>query len=118
MQAHGPGFSKILIGDDVVDRLGRVPRRDGRQRVPQQRARLHQLLGDLGEPSHARRLPTRSRKRLATIEPLPPDHPDASLAAFTVPGVAEAISQSIDADVQAPGVTEVTAKYRDGAPRS
>ena len=27
--------------------------------------------------------------------------------------MAEAISQSIDADLQAPGVTEVTAKYRD-----
>jgi acyl-CoA reductase-like NAD-dependent aldehyde dehydrogenase len=53
-------------------------------------------------------------KRLAKIEPLPPEHPGASLAAFTVPGVAEAISQSIDADVQAPGVTEVTAKHRDG----
>ncbi|HVD94441.1 MAG TPA: hypothetical protein VNC21_19225, partial [Vicinamibacterales bacterium] len=38
----------------------------------------------------------------------------ASLAAFTVPGVAEAISKSIDADLQAPGVTEVTAKHRDG----
>ena len=34
-----------------------------------------------------------------------------------MPGVAEAISQSIDADLQAAGVTEVTAKYRDGAPR-
>ncbi len=56
-------------------------------------------------------------KRLAAIVPLPPDHPDASLAAFTVPGVAAAISQSIDADLQTPGVTEATAKYRDGAPR-
>ena len=31
--------------------LGEAPRRDGRQRVREQRARLHQLLGDLGEPS-------------------------------------------------------------------
>jgi hypothetical protein len=30
-----------------------------------------------------------------------------------VPGVAEAISQSIDADLAAPGVTDVTAKYRE-----
>ena len=34
-----------------------------------------------------------------------------------MPGVAEAISQAIDADLQAPGVTDVTAKYRDGAAR-
>ena len=47
-------------------------------------------------------------------EPLPAEHPEASLAAFTVAGVADAISQSIDVDLQAAGVTEVTAKYRDG----
>jgi hypothetical protein len=34
-----------------------------------------------------------------------------------VPGAADAISAAIDADVQAPGVTEVTAKYRNGQPR-
>ena len=55
-------------------------------------------------------------ERLAAVQPLPPEHPEASLAAFTVPGVADAISQSIDADLQSPGVTDVTAKYRD-APR-
>jgi len=44
---------------------------------------------------------------------MPPDHPDARLAAFTVPGVADAISRAIDADLQAPGVTDVTARYRD-----
>jgi len=31
-----------------------------------------------------------------------------------VPGVADAISQAIDADLEAPGVSDVTAKYRDG----
>ena len=33
VQAHGPGFSKILLGDDVVDRLGEVSRHDGRQHL-------------------------------------------------------------------------------------
>src|SRR6185295_8179763 len=45
---------------------------------------------------------------------LPPDHPEASLAAFTVPGVADAIAKDIDADLQMPGVTDVTATYREG----
>jgi len=54
-------------------------------------------------------------KRLALIRPLPPDHADASLAAFTVPGVADAISKEIDNDAQTPGVTEVSARYRDGS---
>ena len=117
VQAHGPGFSKILIGDDLVDRLGAVSRRDGRQRVPQQRPRLHQLLGHLGQPPHAR---DRRRARAAARRGrgrCRPTIPTRALAAFTVPGVAEAISQSIDADLQAPGVTDVTATYRDGEPR-
>jgi len=47
------------------------------------------------------------------VRPLPPDDPNASLAAFTVPGAAVAISNAIDAGLQAPGVTDVTAQYRD-----
>src|SRR6185436_18203669 len=54
-------------------------------------------------------------RRLADVRPLPPDHPEASLAAFTIPGAADAISQAIDADLQAPGVTDVTAAHRDVA---
>jgi acyl-CoA reductase-like NAD-dependent aldehyde dehydrogenase len=45
---------------------------------------------------------------------LPPDDPDASLAAFTVPGTAEAISHAIDVDLEATGVTDVTARHRGG----
>ena len=58
---------------------------------------------------HTREIADAIAERLAAVRPLPPDHPEAALAAFTVPGVADAISQSIDADLQAPGVTDVTA---------
>src|SRR4029450_6920518 len=54
-------------------------------------------------------------QRLAAVRPLKPDHPDASLAAVPVPGVADPISGAIDAGLQAPGVTDMTAKYRDGS---
>jgi acyl-CoA reductase-like NAD-dependent aldehyde dehydrogenase len=116
VQAHGPGFSKIVIGDDVVDRweefldmmVDSVFLNSGRGCIN---------CSGIWASRHTREIADAIARRLAGIVPLPPDHPDASLAAFTVPGVAEAISQSIDADLQAPGVTEVTAKYRDGAPR-
>ena len=62
---------------------------------------------------HTREIADALAQRLAAIRPLPPEHDEAALAAFTVPGVAEAISQSIDADLKTPGVTDVTAKYRD-----
>ena len=116
VQAHGPGFSKIVIGDDVVDRweqfldvmVDSVFLNSGRGCIN---------CSGIWASRHTREIADAIAKRLAAIVPLPPEHPDASLAAFTVPGVADAISQSIDADLQAPGVTEVTAKYRDGAPR-
>jgi hypothetical protein len=62
---------------------------------------------------HSREIADALARRLAPIQALPPDHPNASLAAFTVPGMADAISQSIDVDLTQPGVTDYTAKYRD-----
>ena len=69
VQAHGPGFSKILIGDDQVDRWEAVPRHDGRERVRQQRPQLHQLLRHLGQPAyegHRRRHRAAPGRRPAT----------------------------------------------------
>jgi acyl-CoA reductase-like NAD-dependent aldehyde dehydrogenase len=53
-------------------------------------------------------------RRLGPIEPLPPQDDGAALAAFTVPGQAEAISQDIDAGLQQEGVEEVTRRFREG----
>ena len=112
VQAHGPGFSKILLGDDVVDHweqfldmmVESIFINSGRSCIN---------CSGVWASRHTREIADAIAQRLAAIRPLPPEHPEASLAAFTVPGVAEAISGSIDADLQASGVTDVTAKYRD-----
>ena len=54
VQAHGPGFSKIPPRRRRGRQLGEVSRSDGRERLRQQRPRLHQLLRHLGEPAHPR----------------------------------------------------------------
>jgi acyl-CoA reductase-like NAD-dependent aldehyde dehydrogenase len=116
VQAHGPGFSKIILGDDVVDdwekyldmMVDSVFLNSGRGCIN---------ASGIWASRHTEEIADAIARRLAAIQPLAPDHPDASLAAFTVPGAAEAISGSIDADLQTPGVTEVTAKHRGGAPR-
>jgi acyl-CoA reductase-like NAD-dependent aldehyde dehydrogenase len=113
VQAHGPGFSKILIGDDVVDRweefldvmVDSVFLNSGRGCIN---------TSGIWASRHTQEIADAIAKRLAKIEALPPDHPDASLAAFTVPGAAEAINAAIEADLQGAGVTDVTAKYRSG----
>jgi acyl-CoA reductase-like NAD-dependent aldehyde dehydrogenase len=111
VQAHGPGFSKILLGDDEVDNwekyldlmVDSIFLNSGRGCIN---------CSGVWASRHTREIADALGKRLAAVQPLKPDHPDASLAAFTVPGVADAISGAIDASVNVPGVTEVTAKYR------
>jgi hypothetical protein len=113
VQPHGPGFSKILIGDDQVDRWERfldvmvdsVFLNSGRGCIN---------CSGIWASRHTRAIADALAQRLAAVRPLPPDHPDASLAAFTVPGVAEAISKEIDNDLLAPGATDATALHREG----
>jgi acyl-CoA reductase-like NAD-dependent aldehyde dehydrogenase len=115
VQAHGPGFSKILLGDDQVDHWERhldvmvesVFVNSGRSCIN---------CSGIWASRHTREIAEAIALRLAEVRPLPPDHADAGLAAFTVPGAADAVSSAIDRDVQAPGVTDVTARHRS-APR-
>ena len=111
VQAHGPGFSKILFGDDQVDEwekyldvmVDSVFANSGRGCIN---------CSGIWVSRHGRAIADAIARRLAAVRPLPPDHPEASLAPFTVPGTADAISKSIDVDLEESGVTEVTAKHR------
>jgi len=113
VQAHGPGFSKILLFDDQVDNWEKyldlmvesVFINSGRGCIN---------CSGIWASRHTREIAEAIARRLAPIRPLPPEDSNASLAAFTVAGVADAVSQSIDADLQQSGVTELTARYRDG----
>jgi acyl-CoA reductase-like NAD-dependent aldehyde dehydrogenase len=113
VQAHGPGFSKILFGDDEVDNWERyldlmvesVFANSGRGCIN---------CSGIWASRHTREIADAIAKRLADIRPLPPDHAEASLAAFTVPGIADAVANAIDVDLKAPGVSDVTARYRHG----
>lgn len=111
VQAHGPGFSKILLADDAVDDWERyldlmvesVALNSGRSCIN---------CTGIWASRHTEEIADALAQRLAKILPRPPQDSEAQLAAFTVSGVAEAISGSIDADLEAPGVTDVTARHR------
>jgi acyl-CoA reductase-like NAD-dependent aldehyde dehydrogenase len=113
VQAHGPGFSKILLGDDQVDRweqfldvmVDSVFVNSGRSCIN---------CSGIWAARHTREIADALAQRLAAVQPLPPDDPKSSLAAFTIPGAADSISQAIDADLGEAGVTDMTAKYRNG----
>jgi acyl-CoA reductase-like NAD-dependent aldehyde dehydrogenase len=116
VQAHGPGFSKIILGDDQADNWEKyldlmvesVFVNSGRSCIN---------CSGIWASRNTREIAEALARRLADVRPLPPDNPDASLAAFTVPNVADSISQAIDSDLAASGVEDVTAKHRNGAGR-
>ncbi|MGL5094906.1 MAG: aldehyde dehydrogenase family protein, partial [Planctomycetia bacterium] len=114
VQVHGPGFSKILLGDDQVDQwekhadmmLESVFANSGRGCIN---------TSAIFVSRHGREIADHLAKKLAEVKVLPHDHPEASLAAFTTKGVAEAVSKMIDQDLEEPGVVDYTAKHRDGS---
>ncbi len=116
VQVHGPGFSKILIGDDLVDDwekyldvlVDSVLVNSGRGCING---------SGVWASRHTEEIAQAMAERLGPVAPLPADDPKSPLAAFTVPGVAEAISAEIDTTLEAGGATDVTEKYRDGEPR-
>jgi acyl-CoA reductase-like NAD-dependent aldehyde dehydrogenase len=110
VQVHGPGFSKILIGDDQVDNwekhldvlVNSVLVNSGRGCIN---------CSGIWVPRHARKIAEAIAERMGPVAPLPPDDPKAALAAFTVPGQADAIHADIDKDLKEPGVHDMTAKF-------
>ena len=113
VQVHGPGFSKILFGDDEVDDWERhldllvdsVLVNSGRGCINCSGIWASRRTAEIAEAIAA---------RIGPIAPLPPEDPEAALAAFTVPGQAAAISADIDAAVREAGVSEVTARFNGG----
>jgi len=113
VSAHGPGFSKIVLGDDKVDDWEKyldlmadsVYVNSGRSCIS---------CSGIWVSRHGAEIAEALAERLGPIEPKPMDDPESGLAAFTVPGAAEAMSAQIDEGCQSPAVTEVTEKYRNG----
>jgi acyl-CoA reductase-like NAD-dependent aldehyde dehydrogenase len=110
VQAHGPGFSKILLGDDKVDdwpkyldvMVDSVLINSGRSCIS---------CSGVWASRHTREIAEALAERMGPITPLLPDDPKAALAAFTVPGQADAISTDIDNDLQSAGVHDLTEKF-------
>jgi len=110
VQVHGPGFSKILLGDDVVDRweeyidlmADSVYLNSGRGCIN---------CSAVWASRHTKEIAQALAEKIGPVEVKPPDDPQAALAAFTIPGSAAAIWKSIEAGFKESGVTHMTEKY-------
>lgn len=110
VQVHGPGFSKILLGDDMVDRweefldlmVESVYLNSGRGCIN---------CSGIWASRHTKEIAKAVAERIGPIEVKSPTDPEAGLAAFTVKGVAPAIWNAIEADLKQDGVTHATEPY-------
>ena len=92
VQVHGPGFSKILLGDDVVDQwekyidlmVDSVYLNSGRGCIN---------CSGVWASRHTKEIAQALAERLGPIDVKPPEDPTAALAAFTVPGQAQGDSR-------------------------
>jgi acyl-CoA reductase-like NAD-dependent aldehyde dehydrogenase len=114
--AHGPGFSKIVLGEDKCDdwekyldlMVDSVYVNSGRSCIS---------CSGIWTPRHGAEIADAIAKRIGPVAPKPMNDPEAGLAAFTTKGVAEAMSSQIDDGVKSSAVTDVSEKYRDGESR-
>ncbi|MBM3993766.1 MAG: aldehyde dehydrogenase [Planctomycetes bacterium] len=110
VQAHGPGFSKIILGDDKVDEWEKyIDIMCDSVFVNSGRGCIN--CSGVWVSRHGKKIAEAMAAKIGPVEPLPPEDPKSALAAFTVPGQADAINQQIDNDCKEPGVIDFTAKY-------
>ncbi|MCB9938960.1 MAG: aldehyde dehydrogenase [Planctomycetaceae bacterium] len=110
VQAHGPGFSKILLGDDCVDdwekyldlMVESIYINSGRGCIN---------CSGIWASRHTKEIAQAIAEKIGPIEAKPPTDPEAGLAAFTVPGMGKAVWGMIEADLKEAGVTDMTAQY-------
>jgi len=110
VQVHGPGYSKILLGDDVVD--------DWEQHLDLIADSVYLNSGrgcincsGVWASRHTEEIAQALAERLGPIEALPPTDPQAALAAFTVAGQAQGIAASIENDLREDGTKDATADF-------
>ncbi len=115
IELHGPGYSKLVLGDDEVDNW------------PQYIDLMARSIADNGGRScvnasgvwvsrHGDEIARALAERLAAIVPRSAEDPEAGLAPFANPAVAERINSMIESDLATPGAEDVSAANR-GTPR-
>jgi acyl-CoA reductase-like NAD-dependent aldehyde dehydrogenase len=113
IEIHGPGYSKVIIGEDCVDEWERyldvmvasIVENGGRSCVN---------ASAVWTPRHAEAISAALAERVAKIYPRAAADEEAQLAPFVDTNVATRISQIIDQGLAEPGARDVTAEYRQG----
>jgi hypothetical protein len=114
VQVHGPGFSKILIGEDEIENwpdfidvmVSSISDNGGRSCVN---------ASSVIVPKYAKEIADALGKRLGPLKPLSVEDPNAVLSGFANPKMGQWIDSAIDADLAMKGAIDATKPYRDGS---
>lgn len=120
VELHGPGWSKVILGPDMVEDPGKVSEllplvaesvaaNGGRSCI---NASGLWLARPDGAPARGRETALELARELAKVEALPLDHPDASLAAWSDPDLARRISDFVDGQLEIQGAEDVSREVR------
>ncbi len=110
---HGPGFSKILIGEDAIDQwpqyidlmVASISDNGGRSCVNASAVVV---------PRFGREIAEALAQKLGAMAPLRSDDEGAKLSGFANPKMADYIDGAIEEGLKTPGAEDVTARHRSG----
>jgi acyl-CoA reductase-like NAD-dependent aldehyde dehydrogenase len=113
IQIHGPGYSKVLIGEDQIQRwpefidliAGAISDNGGRSCINASAVVVPDCADEIAEAL---------ARKLGPVAPLPASDENAKLAGFANVKMAEFIDAAIEEGLKTPGAVDVTAKFRDG----
>ncbi len=116
IQVHGPGLSKIIVGEDQIERwpefvdlmVDSIAGNGGRSCINASAVVV---------PKHAAQIAEALAQKLGPLTPLPARDENATLAAFANPAMAEGINAAIEEGLRTPGARDVTARVRNGPRR-
>jgi acyl-CoA reductase-like NAD-dependent aldehyde dehydrogenase len=113
IQIHGPGYSKLLIGEDEIEQwpdfidliASTISDNGGRSCIN---------VSTVVVPRHAAEIAETLAKRLGPLAPLPASDDQARLSGFANPKMADYIDSSIEEGLKTPGASDITASHRRG----
>lgn len=112
VEIHGPGYSKVIFGEDEADNFEKyidvvassIASNSGRSCVN---------ASGVWTPKNGKKIAEALAAKLAQVQPRPADAEDAQISPFADASIAERISAIIDQDL--PGADDVTARFRPGS---
>ena len=113
IQIHGPGWSKILIGDDQIENwrdfvdviVSSISDNGGRSCIN---------ASAIVVPKYGAEIADALAQRLGPVAPTSSEDPEARLSGFANAKMADYIDGQIEEGLKTPGAEDVTATYRNG----